>query len=59
VQNKNRCISLTCRRCAGSITLQEPGRGKSYHGAFLCSVHAGYITGQNLTIDGGLVRSML
>ena len=23
--------------------------------AFLCSVHAGYITGQNILIDGGLV----
>ena len=23
--------------------------------AFLCSVHAGYITGQNILIDGGLL----
>ncbi|WP_370205568.1 SDR family oxidoreductase, partial [Pararhodobacter marinus] len=24
--------------------------------AFLCSAHAGYITGQNLLLDGGLFR---
>jgi 3-oxoacyl-[acyl-carrier protein] reductase len=24
--------------------------------AFLCSAHAGYITGQNLLIDGGVQR---
>jgi 3-oxoacyl-[acyl-carrier protein] reductase len=27
--------------------------------AFLCSTHAGYMTGQNITVDGGLVRSLL
>ncbi len=27
--------------------------------AFLCSRHAGYITAQNITIDGGLVRGLL
>lgn len=27
--------------------------------AFLCSVHAGYITGQNITVDGGLSRNLI
>lgn len=27
--------------------------------AFLCSIHAGYLTGQNLLIDGGAIRSSL
>ena len=26
--------------------------------AFVCSAHAGYITGQNLLIDGGAIRSL-
>ena len=27
--------------------------------AFLCSAHAGYITGQNLLLDGGLFNSSI
>jgi 3-oxoacyl-[acyl-carrier protein] reductase len=27
--------------------------------AFLCSRHAGYITAQNIAVDGGLVRGLL
>ena len=26
--------------------------------AFLCSRHAGYITAQNLAVDGGLIRGL-
>lgn len=48
-------------RMAQSVPMQRLGRAEDFGPAcaFLCSVHAGYITGQNLTIDGGLVRSML
>lgn len=48
-------------RMAQSVPMQRLGRAEDFGPAcaFLCSVHAGYITGQNLTVDGGLVRAML
>ncbi|ODT66810.1 MAG: 3-oxoacyl-ACP reductase [Pelagibacterium sp. SCN 63-23] len=46
---------------ARSIPMQRLGLAEDFGPAcaFLCSRHASYITGQNLTIDGGLVRSLL
>lgn len=48
-------------RMAHSVPMQRLGTAEDFGPAcaFLCSVHASYITGQNLTVDGGLVRSML
>lgn len=49
------------RRMAESVPAGRLGRAEDFGPAcaFLCSVHAGYITGQNITVDGGLVRSLL
>lgn len=46
---------------AGSVPMQRLGRGADFGPAcaFLCSIHAAYITGQNLTVDGGLSRPLL
>lgn len=48
-------------RMAASVPMQRLGLAEDFGPAcaFLCSRHASYITGQNLTVDGGLVRSML
>lgn len=48
-------------RMASSIPMQRLGLAEDFGPvcAFLCSRHANYITNQNLTVDGGLVRSML
>jgi len=44
-------------RSAGEIPAQRFGTAEEFGQtcAFLCSVHAGYITGQNILIDGGLL----
>ena len=49
------------RRMAESIPTKRLGAADDFGPlvAFLCSRHAGYITAQNLTVDGGLVRSVL
>mgnify|MGYP003660071680 FL=1 len=49
------------RRMAQSVPMKRLGLAEDFGPAcaFLCSVHAGYITSQNLTVDGGLVRSLL
>ncbi|MFC4352036.1 SDR family oxidoreductase [Fodinicurvata halophila] len=46
---------------AESVPMKRLGRGEDFGRvcAFLCSAHAGYMTGQNITVDGGLVRSLL
>lgn len=46
---------------ADSVPMRRLGRPEDFGPAcaFLCSVHAGYITGQNLTVDGGLSRPLL
>jgi 3-oxoacyl-[acyl-carrier protein] reductase len=49
------------RRMAESIPAKRLGLADDFGPAvaFLCSRHAAYITAQNLTIDGGLVRGLL
>jgi len=49
------------RRMADSVPAKRLGEADDFGPAvaFLCSRHAGYITAQNVTIDGGLVRAVL
>ena len=49
------------RRMAESIPMKRLGLAEDFGPmcAFMCSRHAAYITGQNITIDGGLVKSLL
>lgn len=49
------------QRMAQSIPMQRLGTADDFGpvAAFMCSQRAGYITGQNITVDGGLVRSLL
>ncbi|WP_076997449.1 SDR family oxidoreductase [Variovorax sp. KK3] len=46
---------------ARSIPMQRLGTADDFGGlcAFLASVHAGYITGQNICVDGGLTRNVI
>ena len=46
---------------AESVPMRRLGQAADFGPAcaFLCSVHACYITGQNLTVDGGLARPLL
>ncbi len=46
---------------ADSVPMRRLGKAEDFGPAcaFLCSVHAAYITGQNLTVDGGLSRPLL
>lgn len=48
-------------RMASSVPMGRLGTADDFGPvcAFLCSRHAGYMTGQNITVDGGLVRSLL
>ncbi len=49
------------RRMAESVPMKRLGVADDFGPAvaFLCSRHAGYITAENLTVDGGLVRALL
>jgi 3-oxoacyl-[acyl-carrier protein] reductase len=49
------------RRMAESVPAKRLGEADDFGPvvAFLCSRHAGYITAQNVTVDGGLVRAVL
>jgi 3-oxoacyl-[acyl-carrier protein] reductase len=46
---------------ANSIPMQRLGTAEDFGGlcAFLASVHASYITGQNICVDGGLTRNVI
>lgn len=48
-------------RMAAGIPARRLGEAEDFGPlcAFLCSRHAGYITAQNITVDGGLVRALL
>jgi len=48
-------------RMAASVPMGRLGTVEDFGPvcAFLCSRHAAYMTGQNITVDGGLVRSLL
>jgi 3-oxoacyl-[acyl-carrier protein] reductase len=49
------------KRMAASVPIGRLGQGDDFGPmcAFLCGRHCGYITAQNITIDGGLVRGLL
>jgi 3-oxoacyl-[acyl-carrier protein] reductase len=49
------------RRMAASVPARRLGTAEDFGPAcaFLCSRLASYITGQNITVDGGLVRALL
>jgi 3-oxoacyl-[acyl-carrier protein] reductase len=49
------------RRMADSVPMKRLGEADDFGPAvaFLCSRHAGYITAQNVTVDGGLVRAVI
>jgi 3-oxoacyl-[acyl-carrier protein] reductase len=60
-QRENIAVEQARDRMAESIPAKRLGTAEDFGPAvaFLCSRHAGYITGQNLTVDGGLVRALL
>ena len=60
-QRENISVDDARARMAESIPAKRLGTVEDFGPAvaFLCSRHAGYITGQNLTVDGGLVRALL
>lgn len=60
-QRENIPVDAARERMAASIPAKRLGTAEDFGPAvaFLCSDHARYITAQNLTVDGGLVRALL
>lgn len=60
-QRENISVDDARDRMAESIPAKRLGTADDFGPAvaFMCSSHASYITGQNLTVDGGLVRALL
>jgi 3-oxoacyl-[acyl-carrier protein] reductase len=54
-QKSGQSIEAVMAQRAGTIPVRRLGRPEEFGAvcAFLCSVHAGYMTGQNLLLDGG------
>jgi len=54
-QKSGQAIEAVMAQRAGTIPVRRLGRPEEFGAvcAFLCSVHAGYMTGQNLLLDGG------
>ena len=62
-QSEREGISMDAakHRMAESIPMQRLGTADDFGAvcAFFCSRHASYMTGQNVTVDGGLVKSLI
>ena len=55
----NESINIVANQMTSSVPAKRFGNPEEFGEAcaFLCSTHAGYITGQNLLLDGGLFES--
>ena len=55
----NESINIIANQMTSSVPAKRFGNPEEFGEAcaFLCSTHAGYITGQNLLLDGGLFES--
>jgi Dehydrogenases with different specificities (related to short-chain alcohol dehydrogenases) len=62
-QSEREGISMEAakQRMADSVPMKRLGTAEDFGAvcAFLCSRQASYMTGQNVTVDGGLVKSLL
>jgi 3-oxoacyl-[acyl-carrier protein] reductase len=58
---QNISVEEARRRMSEAIPTKRLGEADDFGPvvAFLCSRHAGYVTAQNVTVDGGLVRAVL